>query len=350
MPDRDLTDHLTGIVQGAFEDGQPLDLQGASSKHFLGNPVAGRTVSVAGHQGIVAYEPTELVLTARAGTSVAELEATIAAEGQMLACEPPRLASATSIGGSIASGLSGPGRPFLGGVRDCVLGVKMLNGQGQLLNFGGSVVKNVAGFDVPRLLCGSMGSLGVLLEVTLKLRPRARASASLSFPCSLPQALQNFANWRCAGLPLTGAAWDGERAWIRLSGAEDAVAEAQKSLSGQVEDKAFWTALRDHKHAIFDARETLWLVRTRPSANLPRLEGQWLVDWAGSLRWLATPESSKTVIEEVARTGGFAWPYRTREAGKARLVRESLVPLHRRVCEAFDPRGILNPGRLHPAL
>lgn len=350
MPGRDLTDHLTGIVTEAFEGGQPLDVQGASSKHFIGNPVAGRTVSTAGHQGIVAYEPTELVLTARSGTSVAELESTVAAEGQMLACEPPRLAEVSTVGGSIAAGLSGPARPFLGGVRDCVLGVKMLNGRGEQLSFGGSVVKNVAGFDVSRLLCGSMGCLGLLLELTLKLRPRARSTETLSFECTSQQAMARFSQWRRSGFPLTGAAWEEGRAWVRLSGPEQAVAQSRKLLGGQIEQDGFWQKLRDHKLEFFAAPTSLWLIRSKPSAELPALSGRWLLDWAGSLRWLATDETDARVLDAVARTGGFAWPYRTAQTGEARLIRESLLPIHRRLCEAFDPLGILNPGRLHPEL
>jgi glycolate oxidase FAD binding subunit len=307
---------------------------------------------VSGHCGIVAYEPTELYITAKCGTPLAEIEAALAEEGQMLAFEPPHFAGAT-LGGAIAAGLSGPRRQQAGAVRDFVLGIKLVDGTGQVLDFGGQVMKNVAGYDVSRFIAGSLGTLGVIAEATLKVLPRPVAETTLEFACDEAEAIRRLNDWGGRPLPLSASFWFDNRLWLRLSGAEAAVAAACRTLGGQVSPgaAAWWQAVREQTHAAY-AGPTLWRLAL-PSTTPPlALDGLRAIEWGGGLRWYVTEVEPAVVRAAAAAAGGHAVLYRAAESlrcleGAFAPLSPALLALHRRLKKAFDPRGILNPGRLY---
>ena len=257
-----LIDSWLGRIGEAGARGGKLAIRGGGSKAFYGGVETGEPFAVGEYRGIVAYEPTELVVTARAGTRLADLAATLAAKGQWLPCEPPHFGSQATVGGMLACGLSGPRRQAMGAVRDFVLGVRLLDGRGQILTFGGQVMKNVAGYDVPRLLAGSLGTLGVILEVSLKVLPQPVAECSLRFAIDEAAALQRLNQWGGRPLPISASAWHEGVLTLRLSGAAAAVAAAQRTLGGELlaaaDAAAFWQALREHEHAFFAGEGPLW--------------------------------------------------------------------------------------------
>ena len=188
-------DAMAARIRAAGAAGTSLRIRGGGTKDFYGGALEGEVLDTQVYAGIIDYEPTELVITARAGTSLAAIESAMRARGQMLAFEPPRYAQGGTLGGAVASGLSGPRRPYAGAVRDLVLGVKVLDGTGEHLTFGGQVMKNVAGFDVSRLMTGALGTLGVITEVSLKCQPLPRTEATVAFECSADEAIRRANEW-----------------------------------------------------------------------------------------------------------------------------------------------------------
>jgi glycolate oxidase FAD binding subunit len=315
-----------------------------------------------GLRGISAYEPSELVVTVRAGTPLAELEAVLAEQGQCLAFEPPRFGAASTIGGVVSAGLAGPARASAGGVRDHVLGATLLNGQAELLSFGGQVMKNVAGYDVSRLLAGAMGVLGVVCELSLKVLPRPVASATLRFELDEAEALRRLHQWGGQPLPLNASAWWSGMLVLRLSGAAAAVQSAVASLGGELVDpplaSAFWDGLRDQTDEFFTsahkavaAGATLWRLSVPQTAPATALPGEHLVEWGGGQRWVVTTASPATLRELAARLGGHATAFRGSKAGGALApLAPPLARIHRELKTAFDPDRIFNPGRLYADL
>ncbi len=341
-------------IRSAAEDRRPLRIRGGGSKDFYGNPAAGEDFDVTGHRGIVAYEPTELVITARAGTPLAEIENTMREQGQMLGFEPPHFGGGATLGGCIAAGLSGPRRAAAGAARDFVLGLRLLDGRGTDLRFGGQVMKNVAGYDVSRLLSGSLGTLGVILEVSLKALPLPRAEITLC--CEQPRidAIELMNGWAGQPLPVTAICHVEKRLYLRLSGAESAVKAAAKKIGGEaIPDAAgFWRDVRDHRDLFFSGDGPVWrlsLASTAPEIDLP---GHQMIEWGGALRWLKTDADADSVREAARRAGGHATLFRRGNHGTGAFhpLPEALMRLHRRVKQAMDPAGIFNPGRLYPDL
>ncbi len=346
-----MLDDLQAAVRTAFEAGRQLRIRGAGSKDFYGGMLSGEVLDVAEYRGIVAYEPTELYITARCGTPLAEIEAELDEAGQMLAFEPPHFADAT-LGGCIAAGLSGPRRQQAGAVRDFMLGVKLLDGRGQLLDFGGQVMKNVAGYDVSRLIAGSLGTLGVIAEATLKVLPKAVAETTRVFACDEVEALRLLNTWGGQPLPVSASFWHDGQLHLRLSGAQAAVDAACRALGGDeaVDAGIFWKSVREQTHPAF-AGGLLWRLALPTTAEPPGLEALRAIEWGGGLRWYADP-GSDAVRGAAARAGGHATLYRAPESLRCREgafapLSPALLALHRRVKKAFDPKGILNPGRLY---
>ncbi|KAB7619753.1 glycolate oxidase subunit GlcE [Alkalilimnicola sp. S0819] len=348
----DQIQQLSERVRAAAQAREALEIRGQGSKAFYGRPVAGAPLELSGYRGVVSYEPTELYITARAGTPLSELEAVLAEQHQMLPFEPPRFGGAGTIGGAIATGLSGPRRPFAGAARDFVLGVRCLNGQGEDLRFGGQVMKNVAGYDLSRLISGSLGTLGVLLEVSLKVLPRPRFEQSLSLDLPLAEGLAQADRWVGENLPLSGCAHDGERLHIRLSGAEPAVQAAARRIGGDTLDKSWWDGLRDHSLPFFRVDAPLWRLSLPPGAR-PTLSGEALHDWGGRQIWLRAAPDAHELQGLAARHGGHATLFRgpqDTETPVFQPLSAPLMALHRRLKQSLDPQGILNPGRLYPGL
>ena len=334
----------------------PLRPRGGGSKDFYGGALAGDVLDTRDHAGIVSYEPTELVVTARAGTPLAELEAALAERRQCLACEPPDHGGAT-VGGAVAAGLSGPRRATAGSLRDFVLGVKLMDGEGRVLRFGGEVMKIVAGFDVSRLVTGSMGTLGLILDVSLKVLPLPVADLSLRFERNQARALEDLNAWAARPLPLAADCWQDGVLTVRLAGAEAAVAAARTALGGEVvaagEAAAFWNALRHQRAAAFAAGDgqVLWRVSLPSVAPPLALSGAPLIEWGGAQRWYRGAEAQE-VRRVAAAAGGHATAYRggDRAAGTFAPLPAPLLEVHRRLKRAFDPHGVFSPGRLYPDL
>jgi len=343
-------DDIVSVVRAAHDSQTPLRIRGAGSKDFYGGLLAGEVLEVAGHRGIVAYEPTELYLTARCGTPLAEIEVVLADKGQMLAFEPPHFGGAT-VGGCVAAGLSGPRRQQAGAVRDFMLGVKLVDGSGQVLNFGGQVMKNVAGYDVSRLIAGSLGTLGVVAEVTLKVLPKPVADATLVFACEAAEAIRRLNEWGGQPLPISASFWHDGQLWLRLSGARAAVEAASGKLGGTsvLDAEKHWVSVREQTHPAF-AGSLLWRLAVPSTAPCPGLDGLRAIEWGGALRWYAGEQEA--IRGAAARLGGHAVLYRAPESlrcleGPFAALSPAMLALHRRLKKAFDPRGILNPGRLY---
>lgn len=351
MTDRDMTTTLCEQVTQACAAHTPLDIQGSGSKGFYGQPCGGEPLAVSGHSGILSYAPSELVIRARAGTRLAEIEQLLNDNRQMLAFEPPRFAAESTLGGVVAAGLSGPRRPFAGAARDFVLGTGLINGKGEALNFGGQVMKNVAGYDLSRLMAGALGTLGVLLDVSLKVLPKPEVEYTLTQVCSQAEAITRFAEWLGKPLPLSAACWYDDHLHLRLSGSESAVRQAQHRLGDNLleQQPEFWASLRDHSHAFFRRDKPLWRLSLPPATPPLALPGHWLIDWAGAQRWLFSDADAGHIRKLAAELGGHATLFRNADtdADVFQPLPAGLFALHKRLKAALDPAGVLNPGRLY---
>jgi glycolate oxidase FAD binding subunit len=349
---------LQARIRKAADSRAPLCIRGGGTKDFFGGPQQGDLLETRVYAGIVEYHPTELVLTARAGTSLAAIESAMRARGQMLAFEPPHFGEATTLGGAVATGLSGPRRPFAGAVRDSVLGVRVLDGSGQDLAFGGRVIKNVAGFDVARLMTGALGTLGVITEVSLKCLPLPKAEITLEFECPADDAIRMVNEWSAQPLPLSATCHFDGQLRVRLSGVDPAVAAAARKLGGaRIEDAdSYWASLRDQSHSFFAevcaTDGELWRLAVKSTAPHADLGGEQLTEWGGGLRWLAAagPLDAARVRAWAAASGGHATLFRAsdKRAGVFQPLTATMQALHQRLKFAFDPQGILNRGRLYP--
>ena len=346
--------HFADTIRAAASAGAPLRIRGGGTKDFYGQSLVGDVLDTRAYSGVVDYDPTELYVTARAGTSLAELESTLAAKGQWLAFEPPQFAPGATVGGAIASGLAGPRRQAAGAVRDFVLGVRVLDGRGDDLAFGGQVMKNVAGYDVSRLMAGAMGTLGLLLEVTLKVLPKPAAEATLRLEMPEAKALEMLNKWGGKPLPISASAWRGGELGVRLSGAAAAVKSAREKIGGDdvgaSQATSFWTGVRDHADPFFAGDEPLWRVSVPPTAPALGLPGEQLVEWGGALRWLRTRTDARTVRGVATKAGGQATLFRNgdKSAGVFHPLSAPVANIHRRLKAQFDPAGILNRGRMYP--
>ncbi|MEW7857502.1 glycolate oxidase subunit GlcE [Pseudomonas chlororaphis] len=351
LADNDASGELLEQVGQALAGNTPLLIQGGNSKAFLGRMSAGEVLDTRAHRGIVSYDPTELVVTVRAGTPLAELLATLDAAGQMLACEPPAFGDGATVGGMVATGLSGPRRPWAGSVRDFVLGSRVITGTGKLLRFGGEVMKNVAGYDLSRLLVGSYGCLGVLTEVSLKVLPKPRQCLSLSLEMDSAKALARLADWGQQPLPISAASHDGQCLHLRLEGGEGSVTAARDRLGGEPLAADYWANLNEQRLAFFDEGLPLWRLSLPNNTGLLELPGQQLIDWAGAQRWLKSAAPAERIRDLASRVGGHATCY------SHGLMDSPFQPLpavllryHRQLKAQLDPQGIFNPGRLYAEL
>ena len=343
-------------IREAARDGRPLRLRGSGSKDFYGQALSGDLVDTRAHAGIVDYEPAELVLTARAGTPLAEIERALDDAGQMLAFEPPHFGEHATLGGAIACGLSGPRRPYAGAVRDLVLGTRVIDGRGDELQFGGRVMKNVAGFDVSRLMAGSLGTLGLITEVSLKCLPRPREEVTRVLAVSADEAIRLVNQWGGQPLPLSATAYVDGQLWVRLSGAGPAVRSAIERVGGDAVDNGalWWTSLREQQHPFFERARAgeaeLWRVSVRSTAAHADLGGGQLIEWGGALRWVV-PEpgvDAARLRSWAVAHGGHATLFRAHDKSGSvfQPLATPLATIHKRLKAEFDPRGILNPGRM----
>jgi glycolate oxidase FAD binding subunit len=369
---------LIDRVQSARAAGAQLCIRGGGSKDFYGEVPQGEVLDTRVLEGTSSYEPTELVVTTRCGTSLAELEDLLATKDQCLPFEPPHFASpydgseatslntrgrAATVGGMVAAGLSGPSRASVGSVRDYVLGATMLNGKGEVLTFGGQVMKNVAGYDVSRLLAGSLGTLGVILEVSLKVMPVASATVTLRLEMDQQRALEQLNEWAGRPVPLNASAWWAGNLIVRLRGALAAVQAARVRLGGDIVEpefaSPFWDGLRNHDDEFFANARTavatgasLWRLSVPQTAAPLATSGELMIEWGGAQRWLCSAMPASTVRDIAARAGGHATLFAARDKspGVFAPLQSPLDRIHRELKKSFDPSGIFNPGRLYPDL
>ena len=362
---------LIDRIQAAAAAAQPLRIRGGGSKDFYGQTLQGDILDTRALQGIVSYEPSELVVTVRAGTPLTELESALAEQGQYLPFEPPHFATDTgdvaTVGGMVAAGLGGPARAAVGNVRDYVLGVQIINGKGELLTFGGQVMKNVAGYDVSRLMAGAMGTLGVIAEVSLKVLPVAVAEATLLFHLDEAGAIKQLNAWAGKPLPVNASCWvndktggsDNPSLYVRLRGAKAAVEAACQTMGGERKDAtavaADWNALREQTLPFFTRQddECLWRLSV-PDTTAPLDVGDTLIEWGGAQRWVKAPASDATRLRATAdRAGGTATlfiashEYSTGAEAIFHPLKTPLDRIHRDLKRQFDPANIFNRGRMY---
>ncbi|BBB24704.1 glycolate oxidase subunit GlcE [Amphritea japonica] len=352
---RDQAQSLANQVEQAFVNQQPLVICGGGSKRFYGRPLEGETLSLSDYQGIVSYEPSELVITARAGTPLQVIETVLAEQGQMLGFEPPHYADNATLGGTIACGLSGPRRPYSGAARDFVLGVTMINGKGEILRFGGQVMKNVAGYDVSRLMSGAQGTLGVLLEISLKVIPMPAHEETRVLSCSQQQMQTLLCDLGRQPLPISATLFHNDQLYIRLSGATAGVHSAAQIIGGErLSTDQFWLQAKEQQHPFFHPAQPCWRLSLPPAAAAvpDALARHQLIEWGGAQRWLYSEADPCQIIQWAEANGGHATAVDRSEPGHTLFhpLSNALLPLTQRIKQSFDPAGILNPGRLYTEL
>lgn len=350
-------ENLSERVRDAGRSGRALRLRGGGTKDFYGQALEGEVLGTREYSGIVAYEPSELVITARCGTGLAQVEAAMREHGQHLAFEPPHFGEAT-VGGAVAAGLSGPSRQSAGALRDFVLGTKIMDGRGQVLAFGGQVMKNVAGYDVSRLMAGSLGTLGIILEVSLKALPVPVAEATLRLELPEGRAIEQVNRWGGKPLPISASVWNDGTLSIRLAGAAAAVKEACAKIGGSrvEEEKArgFWAGIREHTDRFFrkgiENEAPLWRISVPTTTPPLAFQGEPLIEWGGGLRWLLSHADARTVREAAKRAGGHATLFRggDKSVGVFQPLAPALMKIHKALKREFDPAGIFNRGRMYP--
>jgi len=351
MPAADNSQQLQNKVIEAFENNTPLDIQGGCTKSFYGNKLSAEALSTKDHHGIINYEPTELVITACAGTPLKIIEQTLKDNNQILAFEPPHFGEDATLGGTIACNFSGPRRAYAGAARDFVLGTRILNGKGEIISFGGEVMKNVAGYDVSRLMTGAMGTLGVILDVSLKVLPIPETELTLVQKTDFINALKTVTDLSRTPLPVSASCYHNSCLYIRLSGTENAVISAKDTIGGDKLDNAdyFWQSVKEQQHEFFSPKKTLW--RLSVAANTPKLslQGEQLFEWSGALRWLLTDESEENIRSNIKAIEGHATLFRNNDKNTDafQALDKPLMKIHNNLKQAFDPKKILNPGRMY---
>lgn len=369
IKNNDISLDLQQQVLKAIQTGQPLNIHGGNSKKFYGNfspkLEEAEPLNVSSHTGVVDYDPTELAITVRAGTRLKDLEELLAKNNQILPFEPPYYSEDTTIGGAIASGISGPRRAYTGSARDSILGVQIINGKGEIANFGGQVMKNVAGYDLSRLMVRSLGTLGVILNVSLRLLPKPEHEITLVFESSQEDALAHFQLLRKKQNILSATAWYKQQSYLRLSGTEQTVNHQSEKLLGskkiestQTEtelsnEEAFWSAIRDHKHPFFAQDDKpLWRLSFPPATPVTQEANDLLIEWGGAQRWMYSNTPTNIIHDIAKKHGGYATMMKAYipEASFFSPLEPALFKLHQQLKNQMDPHGIFNPGRLYENL
>lgn len=347
-------DSIKEHVLNAIQQSKPLKIVGGNSKEFLGRATTGTLVDISDYSGIISYEPTELFITARAGTLLSDINNTLSEQGQMLAFDPPNVSDKATIGGVVATGLSGSRRPYSGSVRDYILGVRCINGLGKELSFGGQVIKNVAGYDLSRLMTGAFGTLGIILEVSIKVVPIPEVEITCFRSMSKEKALAKMLELSGQAIPISASCYDGEVFYVRLSGNENSVKATSKKIDFDKEENAInlWNDLRDYKAPIFNTDINIWRVSVPTTANPDIGDDPFLVDWGGGLYWLNSERSAKEIFSSTREAGGSAMLFRgsVQDQELFQPLPNGLLSLHKGLKKAFDPHGILNPGKMYASL
>ena len=359
-----MSDNVGKLIQeqvlDAYQKQIPLEIKGNGTKAFYGQPIKATPLNVSGHNGIISYEPTELVITAKAGTSLAEIESVLSSNNQQLAFEPPHFSTQhnnATLGGTIACGLSGPARANKGSVRDFVLGCEVINGRGEQLNFGGQVMKNVAGYDVSRLMCGSLGTLGVILSASLKVLPTPELETSLSFELTVDQASKKMSQWCRKPYPITASCYHNGVLTLRLAGNEQAVKATLKNFGGETlsNSKQYWSQLKEHQLNFFNTDKNIWRLSTKEDFHfsLPDTnKTDQLTEWHGALHWIKSNESASIIRQQASLNGGHATLFYNKDINNKKVdifhpLEKPLLKLHKNLKDAFDPKHILNRNKMY---
>jgi len=352
MPEK--SDDIVSEVQAAYQAKTPLNITAAGTKSFLGQQAQNCiALDVTRHRGIIEYDPAELVLVARAGTPLLEIENLLASHRQMLGFEPPFVSSGATLGGAVASGLAGPRRFYSGGVRDFILGAGFVNGKGETITTGGKVMKNVAGFDLFRPMARSMGTLGVLLKIALRVLPQPESEKTLLHEENdESSALKKMSLWAGQSQAISAAAWDGHTIRIRLSGSLASIEHARTQIGGEFPgDENWWQALNDFKLDFFQQSGRLWRVSLAPMSGPVSEDRPQIIDWGGAQRWLKSDEAPEAIRLRARNLGGHAECFSHDQAVSTyHPLEQNILALHQRFKASLDPAGILNPGRLYPDL
>lgn len=352
----DISPNLVEQVNNALKNKSPLMIAGGDSKTFYGNKVEGETISTVEHTSIIEYQPSELVVTVRSGTLLSELEAELNTNKQMLAFEPPQHSENTTIGGVIACGLSGPRRAACGAARDFVLGATIINGKAEKLRFGGQVMKNVAGYDASRLMVGAQGTLGLLLDISLKVLPLNETEISLKIRTEAAESSHNIQRWIRQGLPISASCFLQDTLYIRLGSTHSAVKQSHDIIKQSFDtteiDNDFWLQIKNQRHDFFTKTDRLWRCSHQATTELYGDEENQLLEWNGALRWIHSEKNLYPVAEEY---GGHAQRYPLADGSEVTTdifqpLPPAMLKIHRRLKQAFDPENILNPGRLYTDL
>ena len=349
MSDQSLA--LQQQVKANIEHGQAMQITAGGSKTFYAQEIVGEALSVKDHSGIITYEPTELVVTARCGTRLQDLEATLAEQNQMLAFEPPAYSKHATLGGCIAAGLSGPRRPFAGAVRDATLGTRIINAEAEILKFGGEVMKNVAGYDVSRLMVGSLGTLGIILDTSLKVMPCPETEITVSYELTERASLSRINKICAQAYPVSATCFDGSQLYIRLSGTEAGVNKALSMLGGDTLEDAelFWKDIKNQQHSFFTSNKRIWRLSLRPGTPPLEIMGEQLIEWRGAQRWLASDQDPEIIREIIGKHGGHATIFKNPEKNDLIFhpISGKLHELHMNLKLAMDPKSLFNPYRMY---
>ena len=353
----DLSSEIRQQVIDANQSATSLNIVGGNTKSWYGRTPEGSPLKLSDHTGIINYQPSELIITVRAGTKLSEIASVLDEHGQRLPFDPPYFGNTATIGGTVACGFSGPRRPYAGSCRDFVLGCTIVNGRGEMMRFGGEVMKNVAGFDVSRAICGSMGTLGVLLDISLKVLPHRIAEQTLTIEEDFSTSIQTMNQWASTPLPVTAMASDGERTYFRICGTPSAVENSRDQIGGEIFEEGLnlWKAIREHSLDFFDDSRPLYRLSLPQNAEHIQLgesrDSDWFIGWGGAQRWLKSRHPLHEIQKLAELSGGHASMFRNgdREHVFAPLS-PALMQLHRQLKSAFDPNGTLNPGRMYREL
>ena len=347
----DIKEDVASRIKEAVGQGQALQILAGNTKDFYGRSIQAAPLSLVRHSGIIEYEPSELYITARSGTPLNDIERAIGKENQILPCEPPHFGTAATIGGMVAAGLSGPRRASSGAIRDCMLGAEIINGKGEYLRFGGKVMKNVAGYDASRLMCGALGTLGVLMSVTLRLLPQPQREQTVAVSMSPADAIQKMNAWARTPMPVTATFHDGNDLYVRLTGSPSAIEKCMDAIDGEPIDwgDIFWTNVKEQTHDFFLADAPVWKILVPPCADPLDIPGACVMEWNGALRWYATKAKVSVIRSTAEQAGGHACLFRGSATQQVfHPLPPALLAIHRRLKLAFDPKGILNPGKMYP--
>ncbi|MCL4111506.1 UNVERIFIED_CONTAM: hypothetical protein GTU68_002290 [Idotea baltica] len=360
IPTNDISLALQNIVKEAIKTKSPLYIHGGNSKLFYGNSVSASPLDVSPHTGIIAYDPTELCITVRAGTLLSDLEKIVESKNQILPFDPPQYTPNATIGGALAAGISGPRRAYTGSARDAILGVKIINGEGEIVTFGGQVMKNVAGYDLSRMMVRSQGTLGVILEVSIRLLPKSKSEITISLEGSQSFALSYFQSIKMQQLPISATAWFNDQTYLRLSGSEQVLTHHLNKISDEMQVRTiddglnFWTEIRDHKHHFFGRMDKpLWRLSLPPaSEEITQMNDNQLIEWGGAQRWVNTNTPANIIQSSANSRKGYATLFNGDIPEVACFPRldVNLMKLHKQLKRNMDPHGIFNIGRMYVGL